>query len=603
MAIVITLEGIDQAISNLNYRNRNTLKYKLLGAIRGFYENNGSVEALEGIDPDELIQRLWGTGDDPAITINKRKNLSSIRSSVNANLKRLYKDGENPEGIVIGPNNIFEMSDEAKENFLKSFVDGVKGESSINLSQITEVLSLVGDLISKLEDLEGSDEDSRKFDELKRLIQGLSQKVGLEEELGSDDYAESLDEGDPEEEFDEIEEIDSTEELDIEEVIEEIDADDELEVVEEIDGDGDLDVEEIFEDAEDEEDFEEIGPEDELEVVEEIDGDGDLDVEEILEDVDDEEDLEEIEIVEEADEGGLLSGNIEEGYSDGDLEEDEKIAKAQILAEEFNNTIAAMDRFYNQYILIPGDEYIVGNKQPKKDERIEQVVQLSPFYAGKFPVTNALFEIFFQKTGYQTTAEKVGYGTVYQGRFKKIKDKETGLEKFISNSTLITETVEGACWYQPYGSGSTLHNKRNHPVVQISLVDAMAFAAWTGKRLLTEDEWEAASRASKGYPLPWGNDWNKEDSCNIEKSNIGDTTPVDRFIDFENDFGIVDAMGNVLEWTMDSFEPPSSPGNGSIYNIVKGGSWISGDDVRLFSRFLMEPKSHSNILGFRCAAY
>ena len=102
--------------------------------------------------------------------------------------------------------------------------------------------------------------------------------------------------------------------------------------------------------------------------------------------------------------------------------------------------------------------------------------------------------------------------------------------------------------------------------------------------------------------FPWGNDW-KEDSCNIEGSSIGDTTPVDKYIEFANDFGIVGTIGNVLEWTLDRFEPPSSEKNRSTYYIAKGGSWISGNDVRLFSRFRLEPESHSNILGFRCVAY
>jgi formylglycine-generating enzyme required for sulfatase activity len=201
-----------------------------------------------------------------------------------------------------------------------------------------------------------------------------------------------------------------------------------------------------------------------------------------------------------------------------------------------------------------------------------------------------------------TTAEKTGYGTVFYGRTQKKVDKKTGLKKLIWNSSLINKEVKGACWYQPLGPGSTLHNKRNHPVVQISLEDAMAFAAWTGKRLPTEDEWEAASRTAHGYVFPWGKDWKKE-SCNIEESYIGDTTPVDKYIGFANDLEIVDTIGNVLEWISDSSKSPLYVKNGSKYYIAKGGSWISGNNIRLFSRFNLEPESHSNILGFRCVAY
>jgi len=180
--------------------------------------------------------------------------------------------------------------------------------------------------------------------------------------------------------------------------------------------------------------------------------------------------------------------------------------------------------------------------------------------------------------------------------------KKLVLEKFTWNAAITSKTVEGACWYQPLGHGSTIHNKRNHPVVQVSPEDAIAIAAWTGKSLPTEDEWEAASRTAKGYVFPWGNEWNK-DSCNIEESYVGDTTPVDKYVEFANDYGIVDVVGNVLEWTLDRSELPSLVNDRSEYFVVKGGSWISGNGIRLFSRFKLEPKSHSNILGFRCVAY
>ena len=272
------------------------------------------------------------------------------------------------------------------------------------------------------------------------------------------------------------------------------------------------------------------------------------------------------------------------------------------MAEEFNNYLGAIDKFYNHYLLIPEGEYIVGNKHPEKNEKPEQKVHLSPFYMGKFPVTNALFEIFVEKTGYRTTAERIGCGTVYYGRYQKRVDEQTGLETLTWNSALVNKTVEGASWYQPLGPGSTLHGKRNHPVVQVSVEDAMAFATWTGKRLPTEDEWEAASRTDKGYLFPWGNEW-RENSCNIEKSHIGDTTPVDNYIGFANDFGIVDIVGNVLEWTQDSSNPHSDGKNRSRYHIVKGGNWTSGNDIRLLSRFKLESESYANILGFRCVAY
>ena len=296
---------------------------------------------------------------------------------------------------------------------------------------------------------------------------------------------------------------------------------------------------------------------------------------------------------------GLPVGSLGQEYS---VEENSNIKKNKLLSEEFDGYLGSMDRYYNHYILIPGGEYIVGSKHPKKDEKPEQMIVLEPYYFGRFPITNGLFEIFVEKTGYKTTAEKFGYGTVYYGRFEKKKDEKTGLITSTWNSSLCCKTVKGACWYQPSGPKSTLYNKRNHPVVQVSMEDAMAFAAWTGKRLPTENEWEAASRTENGWIFPWGQEW-KEDACNIEDSYTADTTPVDKYVEFENDYGIVDTIGNVLEWTNDSFDSTSKRKHGAKYRAVRGGSWISGNDIRSFNRFMIEPESHSNILGFRCVAY
>jgi formylglycine-generating enzyme required for sulfatase activity len=296
---------------------------------------------------------------------------------------------------------------------------------------------------------------------------------------------------------------------------------------------------------------------------------------------------------------GLPVGSLGQDYS---IETESKIKRNKLLSEEFDGFLGSMDRYYNQYILIPGGEYIIGSKHPKKDEKPEQTVYLEPFYFGRFPITNGLFEIFVEKTGYKTTAEKVGYGNVYYGRFEKKIDETTGLITSTWNASIYCKTVKGACWYQPSGPKSTLYNKRNHPVVQVSMEDAMAFAAWTGKRLPTENEWEAASRTANGWIFPWGQKL-KKDAFNNEDSYTADTTPVDKYVEFENEFGIVDTLGNVLEWTDSNFKERFETNNRKKYRVVRGGSWISGNDIRLFSRFMIEPESYSNILGFRCVAY
>jgi formylglycine-generating enzyme required for sulfatase activity len=273
-------------------------------------------------------------------------------------------------------------------------------------------------------------------------------------------------------------------------------------------------------------------------------------------------------------------------------------AEHEVLAEAFDGYLGAMERFYNQYIRIPKGAYTIGGG-PDPHVVPERRIRLPEFYMGKFPVTNALFEIFVEKTGYRTMAEKGGYGLVYYPRRKREVDLKTGQARHVWNSALVSQRVDGACWYQPLGPGSTLHRKRNHPVVQVTLEDAIAFAAWTGKRLPSEAEWEAASRSRDGRLYPWGNVW-QDDCCNLEETQVGDTTPVDAYVEAEGPLGISDTLGNVMEWTLD-MDQISENTEGPCY-IVKGGSWASTSEIWLCNRFSMPPDARSNILGFRCVA-
>ena len=509
----ITLNGINQAISGLNYRNKNALKSRLIRTIREYYIDDASIASLKEIDQEELIKLLWETGNNPKTLKSRRKNLSSLKSSINADLNKLYENGENSEGIIIGQGYLFSISDDAKNKLLEALA---KNAGHGNLDQITDILNIVNDLLSNsdlIKDTDASD-NSSKLDQLKELILGLSKKIGL----GDQEILETED----------VEVID----------------DDETEDVEVIDDDEAEDVEVIDDDE----------PED-VEVIENNDPEGD------------------------------------------------DIINARLLADEFDKSLASMDRFYNQTILIKKGTYIVGGGESGKNKRPEHSVQIKPFYIGKFPVTNALFEIFVEQSGYLTTAEKIGYGRVYYGRFRKTINEETGEEQFEWNSALVSKEVEGACWHQPFGPGSTLHNKRNHPVVQVSLEDVLAFGAWTGKRLPSENEWEAAARTDRGHLLPWGDAMIIENCLNIEDTGIGDTTPVDQFDQFANEFGVVDALGNVMEWTINNQDKSSSIQNSPALYVAKGGSWVSEKGINLSDGLKLDTEAHSNILGFRCVAH
>ncbi|MGV1099861.1 formylglycine-generating enzyme family protein [Thiovibrio sp. JS02] len=270
--------------------------------------------------------------------------------------------------------------------------------------------------------------------------------------------------------------------------------------------------------------------------------------------------------------------------------------------EEFINQI--LDRFMPKFIKIPSGSYIVGSPLPRSLEQAQKKVTIPDFYLGQTPVTNDLFDLFVRETGYITDAEEAGYGIVYEGRFTKRIDQETGRETLTLTSGTIARHVSGANWRHPAGPGSSLEGKHNHPVVQVSHNDAMAFAAWAGKRLPTEEEWEAAARGADGQLFPWGKEW-QEGLGNFEGACLGATTAVEHFgKKAMSPFGIIDLLGNVAEWTATSYQAGTagSPGKSrDLVYILKGGSWISSGIVTAAHRQIESNRYWANTVGFRCA--
>jgi toxoflavin biosynthesis protein ToxD len=131
---------------------------------------------------------------------------------------------------------------------------------------------------------------------------------------------------------------------------------------------------------------------------------------------------------------------------------------------------------------------------------------------------------------------------------------------------------------QPYEStrrfawtdGVPPEGREDHPVVLVSRDDAQAYAAWlsqqTGQswRLAEAQEWEKAARGERGSIFPWGDEWDPALLNNADKGPL-DTMPVGAFPDGASPFGMLDAAGQVFEWTATS-------GGGNGY-VVKGGSW------------------------------
>jgi formylglycine-generating enzyme required for sulfatase activity len=201
----------------------------------------------------------------------------------------------------------------------------------------------------------------------------------------------------------------------------------------------------------------------------------------------------------------------------------------------------------------------------------EHKMTLKPFYMDKYPVTNAEFKKFLDATKYHPN------------------DAQNFLRDW-------TNGTYPAGW-----------DKR--PVTWISLEDARAYAAWAGKRLPHEWEWQYAAQGNDGRKYPWGNEWRAELVPTPQKGRtINGPDPVDAHPAGASPFGIEDMVGNVWQWTDEYLDDHTRAGilRGGNYYQPQGSLWYFPQAYRNDQHgklLLMAPGyDRSATLGFRCVA-
>lgn len=287
-----------------------------------------------------------------------------------------------------------------------------------------------------------------------------------------------------------------------------------------------------------------------------------------------------------------------------------------------------------ELVELPGGAYRMGSTQFYPEEVPVHTVTVGPFAIERHPVTNAQFAAFADATGYVTVAERELDPTLYPG--VPPADLVPGALVFQPTPGPVDlrdwrqwwRWSPGACWRRPHGPESSWRDRPDHPVVQVAYPDAAAYATWAGRRLPTEVQWEYAARAGATTTYPWGDDAQPGGQLmantwqgRFPYRNDGalgwvGTSPVGTFS--ANDFGLVDMIGNVWEWTTTRFSAHHRPGcavesccgpadpDPALNQTLKGGSHLCAPEYchryRPAARSPQSQDSATTHIGFRCVA-
>lgn len=215
--------------------------------------------------------------------------------------------------------------------------------------------------------------------------------------------------------------------------------------------------------------------------------------------------------------------------------------------------------------------YTIGRDGADPLEQPEHRVDLPAFFIDRVEVTNAAYKTFVDATGHRPPSNWTG-----------------------------TSVPDG---------------RDAFPVTGVTWQDAADYAAWAGKRLPTENEWEAAARGADGRIYPWGNGFrsgvanigSKPDKPTPEQYPAG-IKETGRYPEGASPAGADDMIGNAWEWVADEIK--AYPGNtesqldfepGVTYRVIRGGAYDGSKVNDATYRGYLDGSLPYPKVGFRCA--
>jgi len=201
----------------------------------------------------------------------------------------------------------------------------------------------------------------------------------------------------------------------------------------------------------------------------------------------------------------------------------------------------------------------------------EHPMEIRSFFLDQYPVTNAQFKKFIDAAKYHP-----------QDDLNFLRD---------------------------WKNGSYPDGWENKPVTWVSQEDARAYAAWAGKRLPHEWEWQFAAQGNDGRSYPWGNEWRPSAVPVPDKGRtMRGPDAVSAHPEGASPFGVMDLVGNVWQWTDEYLDEHTRSGvlRGGSYYQPQGSMWYFPAAYRNDQHgklLLLAPSAdRSAALGFRCAA-